>query len=332
MSAIADARRVLFIRTDRLGETLLTLPAVAALGAALPSASLTLLVHPQLQPLLTGTPGVSEVLTHDARSHRLWWVRAWRLGRLLRSRGFDAAIVSNPMKELHLAVWLAGIPRRVGYGRKWGCCLSRRIPDRKALGERHEVEYNLDLVKALVGGSIPSPVPEWPLARVEHEQGEVLQLLERQGIQGSEPFIAVHPWASNPLKQWPTARYQELVRVLSQGLPVVPIGGPEEERLVLQVSPTDHPRVVDLVGRVSLRQLAELLRQARLLVSNDSGPVHLAAAVGTPTVVLFGASHAAAGPRRWGPWGNAHTVIWKRSLEEITVDEVVAAVEDTLRR
>jgi len=338
---VTDAHRILFLRTDRLGETLLTLPAVAALGAALPGASLTLLVHPQLQSLLAGVPGVTEVLTHDPRSHRVWWVRAWRLGRTLRSRRFDAAVVSNPMKELHLAVWLAGIPHRVGYGRKWGWCLSRRIPDRKALGERHEVEYNLDLVKALVGGAIAPPSAPWQLAGFEREEGEVLRLLERQGIHGSDPLIAVHPWTSNPLKQWPITRYQELVRVLSQRLPVALIGGPEERALAPHVLPADHPtpsgggstpRVVDLVGRISLRQLAELLRRSRLLVSNDSGPVHLAAAVGTPTVALFGTPDAATGPRRWGPWGERHTVIWKESMEAITVDDVVAAVREVLER
>lgn len=330
--AIADARHVLFIRTDRLGETLLNLPAVAALHAALPSASLTLLVHPQLQALLTGLPGVTRVLTYDPASPRPWWRRAVRLGRALRSRRFHAAVVSNPMKELHVAVWLARIPHRIGYDRKWGWCLSRRIPDRKALGERHEVEYNLDLVKALIDVAVAPSIPQWQLSRFDEEEGEVRQLLERQGIKESDPFIVVHPWTSNPLKRWPAARYQELVRVMSQCLPVVLIGGPEERVLVPHVLAADHPRVVNLVGRVSLRQLAALLRRATLLVSNDSGPVHLAAAVGTPTVALFGTPDAASGPRRWGPWGDHHTVIAKPSMEAISVGEVLTAIQHALER
>jgi len=118
--------------------------------------------------------------------------------------------------------------------------------------------------------------------------------------------------------------------VMSQRLPVVLIGGPEEQGLVPHVLPADHPRVVNLVGRVSLRQLAAVLRRARCLVSNDSGPVHLAAAVGTPAVVLFGTPTAAAGPRRWGPWGLNHTVISQPSMEAISVADVLTAVQHTL--
>ena len=84
--------------------------------------------------------------------------------------------------------------------------------------------------------------------------------------------------------------------------------------------------MADLVGRLTLRQLAALLQHARLLVSNDSGPVHLAAAMGTPTVVLFGTSDPATGPARWGPWGQGHTVICQPRLEQIDVDEVLQAI------
>lgn len=323
MAAMGRVDRILFMRTDRLGETLLNLPAMACVRAATPHAALTLLVHPSLQPLLRGLPGVDEVLTVDHASPGPWWARAFRLGRRLKAHRFDLAIVSNPKKELHLAVWLAGIPRRVGYDRKWGWCLTHRVPDRKALGERHEVEYNLELVEAL---GLPTSVVAWRLPRFEVEQREVLQLLDRQGIKASDQFIAIHPWTSNPLKQWPPARYQELIRVVSQHRPVVVIGGPDEQDRLHDVLPIERPRVANLVGRLSLRQLAALLQRAKVLVSNDSGPVHLAAAVGTPTVVLFGTPDAATGPRRWGPWGNEHTVISKPSIDAIAVNDVIEAL------
>ena len=329
--AVADARRLLFIRTDRLGETLLALPAAVALRAASPQVHLTLLVQPALQPLLAGVPGIDEVLAYDEAAPSPWWLRALRLGRALRPRRFDLAVVSNPKKELHLAVWLAGIPVRAGYGRKWSGLLTHRVPDRKALGERHEVEYNLNLVNAVVGPLTPGSVPTVRLPLREDAQGLLLQRLARHSVQGTDPFLVVHPWTSNPVKRWPSARYRELVRVMAQRLPVVVVGGPEAAGWASDVIPSGQPRVVNLVGGLSLSELAELLRGARLLVSNDSGPVHLAAAVGTPTLVLFGTPDPAAGQRRWGPWGNHHTVIWKRSMEEIAVDEVVAAVEGTLQ-
>ena len=108
---------------------------------------------------------------------------------------------------------------------------------------------------------------------------------------------------------------------------VVVVGGPEEAARAPAALPADLP-VANLVGRLTLVQLAALLQHARLLISNDSGPVHLAAAMGTPTVVLFGSANAATGPRRWGPWGTGHAVIWKPSMEAIEVEEVCTAVQN----
>lgn len=326
--AIEDARRLLFIRTDRLGETLLNLPAIAALHAALPNAELTVVVHPALQDLIAAAPGIDRILPHDD-ADTPWWIRAFGLAKMLRSHRFDLAIVSNPKKELHAAVWLAGIPCRVGYGRKWGrWLLTHRLDDRKALGERHEVEYNLDLIRAL---GLPTRIPPWQLPRFEREQAEVFQLLQRQGIKPSHPVMAVHPWTSNPLKRWPGERFAALIRqcVERLGIQVVVIGGPEEVPHAQQVLPLGIP-VVDLTGQLTLRQLAVLLQRSRLLVSNDSGPVHLAAAVGVKTVVLFGTQDPATGPGRWGPFGEGHRVIWKPTMEAIGVEEVFDVVEQAL--
>ena len=328
--AVEPMRRLLFIRTDRLGETLLNLPAVAALKAALPSAAITLLVHPDLLPLLEAVPEADRVLADTRAAEPLWWLRALRLARMLRPHRFDVALVSNPSKELHAAVWLAAIPRRLGYGRKWGWCLTDRVPDRKALGDRHEVEYNLELVRAL---GLPAAALPWRFPPFSREQADLCRLPELRDLKPSEPLIAVHPFSSNPLKRWPAERYRELIRrlALRRDVRIVVVGGPEEREQVSAALPPDAS-VANVVGRLTLRQLAALLQRARLLVSNDSGPVHLAAAVGARTVVLFGSTHPATGPTRWGPWGPGHTVIARPSLAEITVDEVIEAVRELISK
>lgn len=328
MGTSEQGQRVVFVRTDRLGETLLNLPAMAAVKAALPNASLTVLVHPQLHALLEIVPWIDHVLTYLRPLNRPWWAGARRLGRQLRSQRFDIAIVSNPMKELHVAAWLAGIPQRVGYDRKWGRLLTHRLPDRKALGERHEVEYNLDLVGQL---GLAVSVPPWQLPPLDREWGEVQQLLQQQGHRLATPFIAIHPWTSNPAKRWSVERFQSLIErcATEAGREVVIIGGPEEAGVPLSVRSSDRA-IVNLVGRLTLRQLAAVLQRAQLLISNDSGPVHLAAAVNTRTVVLFGTSNAATGPRRWGPWGQGHVVIWRPSMDAITVEEVFHAIQRQL--
>ncbi len=318
-------QRILFIRTDRLGETLLNLPAAAALKSSAPGVSLTWVVQPELHPLIASLPWVDRVISYGPEFGQHWSMRACRLGTMLRKEHFDVAIVSNPKKELHVAVWLARIPRRVGYDRKWGRLLTHRLQDRKALGERHEVEYNLELVHTL---GVPTTAIQWKLPHFESEQGEVAQLLGQQGIGPSTPLLAVHPWTSNPIKRWPIDRYRAVVQLAAKQLPcaVVLIGGPEERAGASAILRDGIP-AADLIGRLTLRQLAGLLQRSRLLLSNDSGPVHLAAAVGTPTVVLFGTTDPATGPRRWGPWGAGHAVISQPSMDAITIEEVFTALQ-----
>jgi heptosyltransferase-2 len=326
---MAEPRRILFVRTDRLGEVVLNLPVLAALRMAYPQARITAMLSPELAPLLDGVPSIDRQLVHRDGPRWAWGLDAARLAARWRIEQFDLVIISNPKKAFHLAALLAGIPRRVGYDRKWSWCLTDRLPDRKGAGERHEIEYNLELLGPL---RLPSADHAWELPRYDREQVEVLQILDAQGIAPSEPFIAVHPWASTPAKRWPAGRYRELLRRITGdgGVRIVVIGGPEAVAEAPAVLPPEGG-AVNLVGRLSLRQLAELLRRARLLISNDSGPMHVAAAVGTRTVVLFGTAQGGAGPRRWGPWGEGHTVISKPSLDEITVEEVASAVQRALQ-
>ena len=322
-------RRALFIRTDRLGETLLNLPAIAALKAGLPWASVTLLVQPELTALLARLPGVDEVWADEAQTQP-WWAHAIRLAGRLRRGRFDLAIVSNPKKSLHLGIWLAGIRWRVGYGRKWGGLLTHRLADRKGLGERHEVQYNLDLLQPL---GLPTTAPPCRLPISDEDDRQVRAWLGGALGQPGPPLVVVHPWTSNPAKCWPAPRYRELIERLARRLSasVVVIGG-SDERAHLPAVLSDGLPVTDLVGRLTLAQSAALLARASVLVSNDSGPVHLAAAVGSPTVVLFGTSDPAAGPRRWGPWGAGHAVICRPSINEITVDEVFDRTVEQLKR
>ncbi|MBI4353874.1 MAG: glycosyltransferase family 9 protein [Candidatus Omnitrophica bacterium] len=327
----SSRRQIVFVRTDRLGETLLNLPAIRALRQAYPDAHLTLILHPSLQELFVGHPDVDEVIPAPVSSGS-WWRDAWRLSRLWRRWHPDVIVISNPKKAYHLGAWLAGIPCRVGWNRKGGWWLTHRLEDRKRLGERHEVEYNLDLVQTLGIPEAPPATPWLPVG--DQEEQRISQLLGQWGVPASSQLLAVHPWTSNPRKQWPVDQFRALIQRLTQtGAIIVVIGGSEEQgqAAALMEGRPGTGRVVNGVGQCSLRELAALLKRMRVLISNDSGPMHLAAAVKTKTVALFGASDPAAGPRRWGPYGEDHVVIWKPSMDAITVEEVFAAVQHQLR-
>lgn len=313
--------RWLIVRTDRLGETVLTLPAIAAVRDAHPTSHIALMVQPALAGLMRAVDGIDEVI--EAPMESPWWRRAAVAAR--RMRGFDTVVIAHPYKAWHAAAWLARVPRRVGYDRKWGGLLTIRVPDRKELGDRHEVEYNLDLVRAV---EVTAPRPRWPDMRLAQEDAWILTRCARQGITAAKAIL-IHPWTSHSPKQWPADRYAELAKRLyreSQS-PVIVIGGEAEAR-----QPQAWPEgVLNWTGQLSLPQTAALLRRCRLLVTNDSGPMHLAAMMGANIVALFGADGGPTGPGRWGPWGDGHTMICRASMSAITVADVYAAVKAGLR-
>lgn len=319
-----DPKQILLVRTDCLGETVLNVPLVAALKAAFPRARVTWLVNPALVELLRAAPA-DEVLACPQVPGPWWW-RAWRLSRLLRRGRFDLVLISNATKESHLASWLAGMPVRAGYDRKWGFLLTHRIQDRRVLGECHEVEYNMRLLSTL-GLAVPSS-PTLHLPVTDEAARDIAQRLRAAGLTSQEALVVVHPWTANLRKQWPLDRVRGMIARLS-ALPqarVLVVGGPEERLHAHGLVQGMGPGVTSLVGELLLPALAACLRRARVVVSNDSGPMHLAAAVGTPVVALFGTQDPGSCPERWGPWGSGHTVIHK-PLDQISIEEVVASAQ-----
>jgi heptosyltransferase-2 len=287
------------IRNDRMGDLLMSLPAVHEIRRAFPEAELTLLVQEGLRPLLEGHPDIDRLLAWDTKEgvdcgrilQWAWTVRwVWRLRRYR----FDSVIIFNPTRLFHVATFLAGIPTRIGYRRKTGILLTGSLPDTKAQRNLHEVDYNLELVR-LLGIRPSTPVMALPM-RPEAE-AEAEGLLEGCGFTSMSRPIALHPWTSNPVKAWPMEAFCAVARRLDEmGQSILIIGGLEAVPLMEQwraeMGPDPPHRTMDLVGRTPLRVLPALLRRCAVLVSNDSGPVHVAAAVGTETVVVTPQAHA----------------------------------------
>jgi len=300
-------KRILVIRTDRLGDLLLNVPAVRALKQRFPGARLTMLVQPHLTETVAGNPDVDAVISYDKGGVERGWRRTFGLVRRLRREQFDLVAILNPAKRSNIIVFLAGIPVRVGYDRKWGFLLTHRFPDLKQRGEKHEVEYNLDLVR-MVGATTDDARLFMPCS--PEDEAWVGRWLEERGGLSDEPLVAVHPGTSSRSKRWPLERFIAVVDRLEElGVRVVLIGGSEETAGATQLMAQARALPISAVGALTLRQLAALLRRCVVLVSNDSGPVHVAAAVGTPTVVVFGRTLPGVSARRWGPWGDGHTVV-----------------------
>jgi len=304
----AKIKRILVVRNDRFGEFLLNVPAFRALKETFLDARITLVADTSLVDLADSIPYIDEFLFWNRGKHSIfggivfWW-------QLFLKR-FDAAVIFNPTKEMHIYSYLAAIPIRVGYKRKWCFLLTHTIKDTKNRGDKHEVIANLELVD-LLGAKTANYGLEIKLNS---------NLNDRY-------LVAIHPFTSDMVKQWPLERFHELAERLSvRGIgKIVIVGKPEKNEKVLVFA---QGEIINMVGKTGLIQLADILKQSKVLVSCDSGPVHLAGCVGTPVVVLFRNDMLGKNPERWGPWGKFNKVIQKSALNDITVDEVEKAVLD----
>jgi heptosyltransferase-2/heptosyltransferase-3 len=298
--------RLLLIRPDHLGDVLLTTPALAALRQALPAARLTLLVGPWAEQVARRGAAVDEVLcldfpgfTRRPKRHLLQpYLLLDRAGRALRGR-FDAALIFRPDHwwGALLAV-RAGIPLRLGFATPTAePLLTEALP--LAAGE-HVAALNLRLAEraaALAGGDRAAfaapPEPRFELS--DDERAWAAATCPADG----RPLVALHAGSGSPLKNWPAPRWAAVADALAEaGARVALTGGPDDEATPLMVEATMRHPAIQLVGQTTLGQLGALFERASLVLGTDNGPLHLAAAVGAPTLRLYGPTD----PALYGPW------------------------------
>lgn len=304
---------ILVIRNDRFGEFLLNIPAIRALKERYPQAKLTLAVGSVVYELAGAVECVDAVVVWDEVKGNL------------RKYKFDLCVVLNPTKEAHCVVFWAGIPLRIGYDRKWGILLTHKLKDTKYIGDRHEVDCNLELVGLLGAHTLDKTL------KIKVNDNLFREFIGRK-------IVAIHPFTSDPVKQWPAERFCGLAQRIQRelGLRVVLVGRVEDRgqspagTVPLVVDAGDG--IINMINKTSLVELAVLLKRCSLLISCDSGPMHLAAAVGTPVIALFRNDLPGKTAQRWGPWGNGHLVIEKSNLNAITVDEVFNKAKEILNR
>ncbi|MDO8730203.1 MAG: glycosyltransferase family 9 protein [Candidatus Omnitrophota bacterium] len=344
---MAETPRILIIRTDRIGDVVLSTPVIRALRKATPHAYIGMMVRPEHRELVEGNPALNTVILYDKNGTEKGWAGNLRFARKLREHRFDTAVILHSTNRVILVSWLAGIRKRIGYARRLGWLLTDKIPYIKKEGNRHELDYNLELLRLI--GIDPSAgsgqggrelfVPVTPAQEIK-----VAAFLKAQGIDGA-PFFVLHPGASCPSKRWPAKHFAAVGDELAKkpGTHVVVLTGPGEERHGQAVIAAMKQKAVPALGVLSLGETACLLKKARCLVSNDSGPVHLGSAVGTPVVSIFGRWGGGLSPARWGPTGPrsvalhhdigcrpclAHQcTIGFACLETVMEEEVLAAVE-----
>lgn len=310
-------RRILVLRLDLIGDLVLSLTVVRLLKKTYPEAEIDLLALPSSAKIVADDPDLAEIIPYDPNIWRrpqallrpAQWRGLWRLHQRLRARQYDLAVsVFGPWAAL-LAV-LSGARRRVGFGREGypGFLTDSVSGAHWHPGDHlHEVDYCLQLARA--AGANPTSEDRIPQLSVSPQaQQEVDVILQRAGIQPGRSFIACHVSSNNgQSKRWPIPYWATLIDTLMQqdNIPVVLTGAKDDQPLIEAITRRMHVQPINLAGQTSLTQLAALLQRATLMITGDSGPMHIAAAVGTPLIAIHGPTD----PAMSGPVSPKATVL-----------------------
>ncbi len=317
------ADRILIVRTDRIGDVLLTTPIATALRRRFPKAHITWLTRAYTAPLFQHNSDVDEVLIDEGSTADLT--------QRLRNGRFDTAIIAHPRWRVAWATWRAGIPLRIGPASKiYSALFTHRVWQHRSEGAKHEADYNLDLLEPL---GIPFQRLPTRLVLSDEETAWARKTLESHRLTFQKPIIGIHPGSGGSSGRWPLSHFMELGdRLQEAGYEVVITGGPGEDYQYLMI---DHMRRIPVfiaAGSVSVRELAALLGQFSLFVTNSTGPLHMAVALGVPTVSVF-SPQTTCHPKRWGPYpdypegGRAHGVAVAPSTEMTQADMRAVTVE-----
>jgi heptosyltransferase I len=299
--------RILIVRLSAIGDAIQTMPVACALRERFPDALLAWAVESRAAALLRGHEALDELIELPRG-----WLKSpagvWRLRRRLRDLHFDTTIDVQSLSKSAILAWLSGAKRRIGFGNPGGRELSKWFNnDRVDPKATHVVDRYLELLRPL---GIQSPTVRFQVPEHDADRAAADRIIAELGIAGG--FAIINPGAGWPSKLWPTDRYAAMARHLETAwrLPTLVVWAGQPEKAMAEQIAAAAP-MVSVSPPTTLPELAAIARRATLFIGSDTGPLHLAAAVGTPCVGLYGPWPAA----RHGPYGPQHIALQKMFFE-----------------
>jgi heptosyltransferase-2 len=304
----SDPQTSLLVRaTNWLGDAVMTTPALAGVREGFPDARIVLLARPLVAELFRHHPDVDEVMVYELPGRHEGLLGRLRLAGDLRRRRFDGALLLQNAFDAALVAFLGRIPERAGYptdGRR--ILLTLPVPLTPGILDLHEVEYYMCLLDGL---GIPRPVPaSLKLAVTEEEKEAMTARLALLGVERGAPVVAINPGATyGSAKRWYPERFAAVADALSAewGAGIVVVGSTPEAPLAGEIEAAMRNPPINLAGKTTVRELMALLSRSSFLVTNDSGPMHIGAALGVPLVAIFGPTDW----RRTSPWTSLARVV-----------------------
>ncbi|HRZ86970.1 MAG TPA: glycosyltransferase family 9 protein, partial [bacterium] len=255
--------KILIVRTDRMGDVLLSTPAIRAVRRAVPNAHIAVMVRPYTADIVRDNPDIDEVIVYDkeAREKGIWG--NFRFAVRLFLKRFDTALILHSSNRSVLIPFLAGIRLRAGYARRLGFLLSHPLPPLKNKGDRHEIVYSLDVLEK--AGFPVGDTPLRPVFNVNARDRETAKrLLEKKGVRPDDTIVCIHAGASCPSRWWPLSRFRDVARhfIREKRCVAVVIGGNAEVERMEELACGLGPKLLNFTGMLTIGETAAVIERS----------------------------------------------------------------------
>jgi len=292
--------KILIVRTDRIGDVVLSIPLAEIIKKKFPNSKITYFIRNYTSALLDGNSFIDDVLIADESEGEILFKK--NLNKI-KSNKFDTCIVVNPTLKITLIMFLAGIKNRIGTGYRWYSVLfNQKVFEHRKYGDKHELEYNLNLLSKLGidANGIPNKI-NFHLKIDPESSRKIDSLLLQKGFNAGNKIIIIHPGSGGSSVDLPKKKLIELTRMLAvqTDTSIVIAGSKSEESLCKEFEVSSS--VINFSGQLDLSLLKALINKANLFISNSTGPMHIAAALGIYVIGFF-PKISACSQKRWGPY------------------------------
>ncbi|MFC1590831.1 lipopolysaccharide heptosyltransferase II [Candidatus Omnitrophota bacterium] len=338
-------KRILIVNVNWLGDVLFSTPFIKAVSDRYKNSYIAALVHPRCREILANNPKVDELIIYDEdKRHRSIFGKIALVAEL-RKKNFDTAFVLHRSFTKALLVFLAGVKERIGYATKNRQRILTGIAEEPPPGI-HKVEYFLNILKTGDNRSALSGDIKYEFYPGRRDDDHIVSLLKSKGLKGGERFCVLNPGGNWDPKRWPRENFAQAADAIAGefGLKIVITGAKKDIRLAEAISSVMKEPPVIVCGDTTLGQLGALMKRADLVIANDTGPMHIAVAMGSRVIALFGPTS----PEITGPYGKGiYKVVSKHSgcevpcydvtcqdnrcMSAIKVEDVLSAARELLK-
>jgi heptosyltransferase-2 len=337
-----DPKRILIVNVNWLGDVLFSTPLIRALRKRFPDAYIACMVVPRCREVLSLNPHIDEVIIYDEEGRHRGLLGKFKIVSYLKSQQFDTALLLHRSFTRALVVFLAGINRRIGYytKKRAGLLTEALSPPPE---DTHRVDVFLNLGRPL---GIDTSDRNYEFFISDEDRKKAAGLLEKEGIMGGEPFVVINPGGNWAPKRWSAENFARLADELvgKYRVRIIVTGSKRDIKLGERITGLMKTQPVLLCGKTTLREMAAVMERARVVVANDSGPMHISISMAANTAALFGPTS----PQITGPIGQGGFAALRervdcdipcykvaceyyKCMEAITVEGVLKAIDGYLR-